>query len=126
MYWQICISLLCLVFVPCEMRNPICFLPKDIRKCAIWDFAQRWYFDPGMSACRQNLYGGCGGNANRFDTCEQCSQACETDVCAKGGRPGPVLGRRGKHNKKRRQYTRRHQFQFVLPARYYDSGSFEY
>lgn len=35
-----------------------------------------WYFDHPMQKCREFLYGGCGGNGNRFDSQEACERRC--------------------------------------------------
>ncbi|CAD0206704.1 unnamed protein product [Chrysodeixis includens] len=36
----------------------------------------RYGFDPKANACVQFVYGGCGGNTNRFATKEYCEQVC--------------------------------------------------
>ncbi|XP_049526881.1 kappaPI-stichotoxin-Shd2a-like [Dermacentor silvarum] len=110
MKWGVCIFLLFLVIVPCQMRKAECSLPKDIGNCKVgWNLSYQWYFDPGMSACRPFLYGGCGGNKNRFASCELCNSACETSVCAKE-KPGPSpFSRSRKHHKRHRFHRRRYQ-----------------
>ena len=45
-----------------------------------------WYYDTTMRKCLPFTYGGCRGNANRFDTEYQC-----TEVCVIGR--GPTDGR---------------------------------
>merc|ERR1711971_680536 len=35
-----------------------------------------YYYDPSFGKCRQFMYGGCGGNANRFETSEACHDEC--------------------------------------------------
>ncbi len=35
-----------------------------------------WYFDTKSGECQFFLFGGCGGNDNRFDTYEACSWKC--------------------------------------------------
>jgi len=52
----------------------VCLLTKDPGSCA--DYAPKWYFEPVTGVCRRFLYGGCGGNANRFDTAEACWDRC--------------------------------------------------
>uniref|UniRef100_A0A1E1XNP3 Putative kunitz domain protein n=1 Tax=Amblyomma sculptum TaxID=1581419 RepID=A0A1E1XNP3_AMBSC len=37
---------------------------------------ERWYFDVADGACKPFVYGGCGGNANRYDTEWECQKAC--------------------------------------------------
>jgi hypothetical protein len=37
---------------------------------------QRWAFNPQTGRCERFLYGGCGGNANNFETAEACAAAC--------------------------------------------------
>jgi hypothetical protein len=36
----------------------------------------RFYFNAATGACEQFVYGGCGGNDNRFETMEACQAAC--------------------------------------------------
>merc|ERR1719464_2279522 len=35
-----------------------------------------YFYDPSFGKCRQFMYGGCGGNANRFETSEACYDEC--------------------------------------------------
>ncbi|KHJ42566.1 Kunitz/Bovine pancreatic trypsin inhibitor domain protein [Trichuris suis] len=51
-----------------------CILPKDSGPCKASH--RKWYFDTHRKVCRMFVYGGCDGNANRFDTKEQCQQRC--------------------------------------------------
>ena len=36
----------------------------------------RWYYDTETRRCRMFTYGGCRGNANRFDSAKQCQSTC--------------------------------------------------
>ena len=42
-----------------------------------WARAKKWGFDKDMKECREFFYAGCGGNANRFSTKEECMKECE-------------------------------------------------
>jgi len=42
-----------------------------------------FYFDAASNQCRQFVYGGCGGNDNRFETADACIQAAE-EFCTSG------------------------------------------
>jgi len=37
----------------------------------------RYYYDPELGDCRQFVYGGCHGNANRFLTYSDCETTCK-------------------------------------------------
>ncbi|KAB1264320.1 Collagen alpha-1 chain [Camelus dromedarius] len=54
-----------------------CSLPLDEGSCTAYTL--RWYhraMPGGMEACHPFVYGGCGGNANRFGTREACERRC--------------------------------------------------
>lgn len=40
------------------------------------DFVQVWFFDVAIDACSPFWFGGCGGNANRFNTEIECFRTC--------------------------------------------------
>ncbi|XP_059519982.1 collagen alpha-4(VI) chain-like [Myotis daubentonii] len=40
------------------------------------DYILKWYYNKDKRACQQFWYGGCGGNANRFETKEECEVRC--------------------------------------------------
>ena len=39
-------------------------------------FFPSWYHDTSTGICRPFVYGGCGGNKNRYDSLEACQKAC--------------------------------------------------
>uniref|UniRef100_A0A3B4X5P0 BPTI/Kunitz inhibitor domain-containing protein n=1 Tax=Seriola lalandi dorsalis TaxID=1841481 RepID=A0A3B4X5P0_SERLL len=43
------------------------------------DYVQAWFYDKNIAACTPFWYGGCGGNANRFNTEHECFQTCGTN-----------------------------------------------
>lgn len=38
-----------------------------------------WYFNSESGDCEEFIYGGCGGNANRFETKKICENRCLSD-----------------------------------------------
>lgn len=62
---------------PPQEGNDPCLLPLDEGSCAAYTL--RWYHragSGGTEACHPFVYGGCGGNANRFETREACEHHC--------------------------------------------------
>ncbi|KAG5669426.1 hypothetical protein PVAND_017313 [Polypedilum vanderplanki] len=51
-----------------------CHQPPDAGRCRAT--VMQYYFDTASKSCEQFVYGGCGGNENRFQTQEQCQQTC--------------------------------------------------
>ncbi|XP_075547382.1 uncharacterized protein LOC142581818 [Dermacentor variabilis] len=43
-----------------------------------------YYFDAAAGTCEEFLYGGCGGNANRFGSLEECLATCARATAAAG------------------------------------------
>ena len=66
-----------LIFTRSVYDLGICSLPKMVGVCKA-SFTN-YYFNMETKKCEEFVYGGCGGNANRFETMEECAQ-----VCAKG------------------------------------------
>jgi len=52
-----------------------CSLPKVVGPCRA--AFRKYYFNSATGKCTKFIYGGCGGNANRFDTKEECQERCE-------------------------------------------------
>ena len=51
-----------------------CELPAEVGPCR--GSFDSWYHDTTMRKCLPFTYGGCRGNANRFETEYQCTRAC--------------------------------------------------
>ena len=39
-------------------------------------YMPRYYYDYTSKQCKEFIYGGCGGNGNRFATKEECEKRC--------------------------------------------------
>jgi hypothetical protein len=52
----------------------MCNLPMDSGPCR--GAFRKYYYEPGSRACREFVYGGCDGNANRFSTISECESIC--------------------------------------------------
>ncbi|KAK4817506.1 hypothetical protein QYF61_016513 [Mycteria americana] len=66
---------------PESILDPRCKLRLDQGPCRVYII--KWYYDKQANACAQFWYGGCDGNANRFESEEECRKAC---VFFSGGR----------------------------------------
>ncbi|XP_035219260.1 papilin-like isoform X2 [Stegodyphus dumicola] len=73
----------------------ICSLPKDEGSC---DGAViHWFYNKESSRCEQFYYGGCKGNANRFESRRECEKSClasvvqEKDICKLPQEIGPCF-----------------------------------
>ncbi|XP_076328129.1 uncharacterized protein LOC143234563 isoform X6 [Tachypleus tridentatus] len=79
----------------CGRANPntdICQLPREHGPCH--ESIQRYHYSPSHQSCVSFIYGGCGGNANNFETREECETRCgranpNTDICLMPGEHGP-------------------------------------
>lgn len=60
----------------------ICELPAEEGKCKA--YLPRYYFSTALGQCERFIYGGCGGNANRFSSLSDCAERC-------GGRRQPEV-----------------------------------
>ena len=52
----------------------MCKLPKAPGRCKA--YIPSWYYDYKDGKCKTFIYGGCGGNANRFKTKARCQTKC--------------------------------------------------
>ncbi|KAK7075724.1 hypothetical protein SK128_022420, partial [Halocaridina rubra] len=69
----------------------ICRQPAEVGNCRA--SIPSWYYDESQGRCIGFSYGGCGGNANRFQSVELCERQCgryrAQDVCNMEKDPGP-------------------------------------
>ena len=83
-------------FAPCPGADR-CKLPYVQGPCEA--AFQVFWFDAATGKCEQKLYGGCGGNENRFDSEQACLAACggnhACDADAKLCPDGSTVGRTG-------------------------------
>ena len=52
----------------------LCLEPPESGTCEA--YFERYAFDARTGTCRGFVYGGCGGNANNFETAEECHATC--------------------------------------------------
>ncbi|GBP58336.1 Papilin [Eumeta japonica] len=71
---------------PCPPKDP-CALSTDPGSCS--GYFIKWYFDATRQSCNRFVYGGCGGNDNRFDTLEECEGRCKKLPSTTTGAPAP-------------------------------------
>ncbi|MEQ2189945.1 hypothetical protein GOODEAATRI_030531, partial [Goodea atripinnis] len=55
-----------------------CLELQDPGRCQ--EYTTKWFFDIVENKCSQFWYGGCEGNANRFQTREECEKLCLTQT----------------------------------------------
>ncbi|XP_013384770.1 uncharacterized protein ZC84.1 [Lingula anatina] len=53
---------------------PICEAPQDSGPCEA--YMPRYFYNSTAEQCQKFIYGGCGGNANNFETLEECQKTC--------------------------------------------------
>ncbi|KAF7253045.1 hypothetical protein EG68_08600 [Paragonimus skrjabini miyazakii] len=71
------LALVCLMLVEqSEQMESRCELPEDPGYLCFRRWLLRFYYNTEEKRCMGTLWGGCGGNANRFDSFEECEQHC--------------------------------------------------
>lgn len=58
-----------------DPREEVCRLQVEAGPCS--ETHARWFYDPSSFQCLPFVYGGCGGNKNRFKTSEVCLRYCQ-------------------------------------------------
>ncbi|XP_028817893.1 kunitz-type protease inhibitor 2 [Denticeps clupeoides] len=76
---------------PAEPRAGLCYLPNVVGSCRA--AFTRYYYDVTDQTCKTFVYGGCQGNANNFESQEDCESAC-------GGVTGTVRPAAGSQKKR--------------------------
>ncbi|XP_055083605.1 collagen alpha-6(VI) chain [Periophthalmus magnuspinnatus] len=56
------------------LSKDVCVLGQDPGTCA--NYSMMWFFDSVQRECSRFWFGGCGGNANRFSTQQECEALC--------------------------------------------------
>ncbi|KAF2886195.1 hypothetical protein ILUMI_19978 [Ignelater luminosus] len=52
----------------------ICEMPFEVGKCKM--YYPVWYYNYATDDCERGIYGGCGGNSNRFSHKQDCLDHC--------------------------------------------------
>ncbi|XP_076360449.1 actinia tenebrosa protease inhibitors-like [Tachypleus tridentatus] len=70
----------CLKTCKAKTANQVndCHLEPETGPCKA--YIPRFYFDKETGTCEQFIYGGCGGNANNFETKDECHAICKAGV----------------------------------------------
>ncbi|XP_030635498.1 collagen alpha-1(VII) chain [Chanos chanos] len=58
-----------------RLDSTACLEPMSEGQCS--DYVLLWYYHQASAECRPFLYGGCGGNHNRFTTKQLCQTLCK-------------------------------------------------
>ncbi|XP_076016686.1 tissue factor pathway inhibitor a [Genypterus blacodes] len=74
--------------------NELCALKDEPGPCKA--IKERFFFNIDTGRCDHFVYGGCGGNANNFQTLGECEEMCvvsaDKDPCHLDAAPGPCRG----------------------------------
>lgn len=67
------------------LDQSVCKLSREVGMCRA--AFKMWYFDSQANKCENFVYGGCGGNANKFQSEDECKQACGNSTIQAGSPP---------------------------------------
>ncbi|KAL5967703.1 Kunitz-type U19-barytoxin-Tl1a [Taenia solium] len=59
---------------PAPAARSHCYQPTERGRCRA--FMPSWGYDSELGRCRRFIYGGCGGNQNRFSSKHKCEMVC--------------------------------------------------
>jgi len=59
----------------CSSKTDVCQLPQKTGPCKA--SLTRYFFNDDSQECERFTYGGCGGNANNFNSMQDCKERCE-------------------------------------------------
>ncbi|XP_059155169.1 kunitz-like toxin PcKuz3 [Physella acuta] len=79
MMTKLAICLFAMLFIQLSLQQttptPVdCTLAPEPGQCKL--YVEQYYFDTTTHNCQPFIYGGCGGNSNKFDTLEECENRC--------------------------------------------------
>ncbi|XP_037772458.1 trypsin inhibitor-like [Penaeus monodon] len=74
MRWYVVVTLLSMAFVEVMAKELICLLPAKLGSCL--SVYPRFHYDFDTDRCLMFTYSGCKGNANNFETIEECQETC--------------------------------------------------
>ena len=57
-----------------------CLLESSVGDCKA--SIEKFYYNRETKKCEPFIYGGCGGNENRFDSVNECRKACDVNKCS--------------------------------------------
>ncbi len=72
-----------------RLLPPFCTMPAETGPCRARQL--KWFYNPSTGRCEEFFWGGCAGNANRFNSRERCKKIC----CGKSSMPGLVRYAKG-------------------------------
>ncbi|XP_023173050.2 kunitz-type serine protease inhibitor-like [Drosophila hydei] len=78
-YAAVSCMLFALIGIAMAERDPICFLrpaDKGVVGGSCQVFVSRWTYFHMTNDCRRFEFGGCKGNANRFESRKKCEDKC--------------------------------------------------
>uniref|UniRef100_K1PKN2 Papilin n=1 Tax=Magallana gigas TaxID=29159 RepID=K1PKN2_MAGGI len=61
-------------------RENVCNMEKEEGNCLA--YFQRYFYNKKTQSCEGFIYGGCGGNANNFDSLDACNRKCIQRECS--------------------------------------------